>query len=313
MRVQDPTELALSEVRQVRDVHELRPFLRSKSSAVVARAAKMAAELEGGGLAPELVEAFRRLMKDAPRLDKGCQALTAIATALAKHDVRAVEIYRAGVRHVQMESSYGLPVDAAAPLRAVCAVGLVRARDPEALFEAVLLLVDEWPEARAGGVRALAESGSAEAELVLRHKALVGDKRAEVTGECLSGLLRLSPKTRSLPFVADFLDSFNPEIAEAAALALGESRITEAFAVLAQAFSRKPEGAILMAMALLRHDEAVAFLLRQLEESVDRTAASALHALAMYQGDPAVRTRVEKAVERRGGVAVRKAWRDHWK
>ncbi|MCU1259147.1 MAG: hypothetical protein JWO80_2032 [Bryobacterales bacterium] len=313
MRKPDPTEQALHALRQVRNPSDLAPFLRNKSAAVVARAAKMAAEMEGGDLTAELVEAFRRLMKDPAKLDKGCQALINITTAFAKRDAAVAEVYCAGIRHVQMEASYGPPVDAAAPLRAISAIGLVRMAYPEALLHAVDLLLDDWSEARSGAVRALAESGRPEAELVLRHKARIGDKRSEVTGECFSGLLRLGPRVRALPFVAEFLEHANGEVAEAAALALGESHLAEAFPLLAAAFARNSRTAILWAMALLRQDQAIEFLLRQVEEAPGRTAAAAVQALAIYDGDTAIRKRVEQTVAVRGGETLSKAWRDHWK
>jgi HEAT repeat protein len=315
MRKPDPTEEALHALHRVEDARELAPFLRHKSPAVVGRAAKKAAELEGGDLTAELVDTFRRLMKDPGKLDRGCEALIHIATALAKRDAPVAEVYCAGIRHVQMEGSYGPPVDAAAPLRAVCALGLVRMAYPEALLEATNLLLDPWAAARTGAVRALAESGRPEAELVLRYKARLGDKEPEVTGECFAGLLRLGPRVRALPFVAGFLADANDAVSEAAALALGESHLAEAFPILAEAFSRNgvSQGAILWAMALLRHDEAIEFLFRQLEEGRDRIAAAALQALAVFEADPSIRARATESAARRDSETVRKAWHDHWK
>jgi HEAT repeat protein len=314
MRKPDPVEQALDDLRSVQEAQDLAAFLRHKSATVVGRAAKKAADLEGGDLTAELVAAFRRLMKDPAKLDKGCQALIHIATALAKRDAAVAEVYSAGIRHVQMEGSYGPPVDAAAPLRAICAVGLVRANHPEALFDVLGLLLDKWPEARSGAIRALAESGKPEAELILRYKALLGDEMPEITGECFAGLLRLGPRARALPFVAEFLERGAGEVVEAAALALGDSKMAEAFPVLAAAFERNPasQSAILWAMGLLRNDEAVGFLLERLEAGRERTAAAALQALAIYKGDEAIRNRVAEVVERRGGEGVRKVWREQW-
>ena len=83
------------------------------------------------------------------------------------------------------------------------------------------LLADPEIAARAGAVRALGESGQSEAMLLLRLKALLGDDE-EIMGECFAALLRLAPAP-SLEFVADFLHSSSDEVAERAALALGES------------------------------------------------------------------------------------------
>lgn len=314
MRRPDPTEEALHTVRRIEDARELAPFLRHKSPTVVGRAARKAAELEGGELTTELVEAFRRLMKDPAKLDRGCQALIHIATALAKRDAPVAEIYMAGIRHIQMEGSFGPPVDAAAPLRGVCAAGLVRMVYPEALLEVTDLMLDAWAQARTGAIRAFAESGRPEAEVMLRYKARLGDKEPEVTGECFSGLLRLGPRARALPFVAGFLGHADEEVSEAAALALGESHLAEAFPLLADAFSRHPasQAAILWAMALLRHDEAIEFLFGQLADGRDGLAAAALHSLSVYEADPAIRDRAKSLTECRDSERVRKAWQEHW-
>lgn len=314
MRKPDPTEEALHALHRVEDARELAPFLRHKSPTVVARAAKKAAELEGGDLTTELVEAFRRLMKDPAKLDRGCQGLTNIATALAKRDAPVAEVYCAGIRHIQMEASFGPPVDAAAALRGICAAGLVRMAYPEALLEAADLLLNKWVASRTGAIRAFAESGRPEAEVLLRYKARLGDEEPEVMSECFAGLLRLGPRNRALPFVASFLRDASDEVSEAAALALGESRLADAFPLLAEAFALggTSQAAILWAMALLRVDEAVEFLFRQLEEGPDRIAAAALQALAIYRADPAIRARATELSRRRDSATVRKAWHEHW-
>ncbi len=317
MRKPDPTETALSELRRIDDARELAPYFRNRSSLVVARAAARAAELEGGDLTTELVQAFRRLIANGLKLDKGCQALTNIATALAKRDANAAEVYYAGIRHIQWEPVWGGSVDVAGPLRAMCAIGMVRMGHPEALFSVTDLLVDARPEARAGAIRALAESGKPEAELLLRYKARVGDEAAEVTSECFAAVIRLSPPGRALPFVAEFIDAAKSEVSEAAALALGESRLAAAFPLLAAAFERRPEpglrNAILWAMALLRSDEGIEFLFRQVTEGSTALASVALQSLGFYKADEVLRARVEAAVGQRGSEALGKAFSEHWR
>lgn len=313
MRKPDPVEQALQDVHRAATAQELARFLRHKSGAVIARAARKAVEIGGEELTAELIEAFRRLMKDPARLDKGCRGLIDLATALAARDASAAEVYCEGMRHVQMEGSFGPPVDAAAPLRGVCAIGLVRTSDPEALFRVLELLLDRWPEARSGAIRALGESGRPEAELVLRYKARIGDTVPEVMSECFAAVLRLGPRVRALPFIAGFLDG-DEEAAEAAALALGESRIAEAFPLLRDAFKNQPgsHSAILLGMALLRHDGAIEFLFEQLRSGRARTAAAALEALAIYRTDAAILDRARSIIAGSADHAIRKVWTEHW-
>jgi hypothetical protein len=88
----------------------------------------------------------------------------------------------------------------------------------------VNLLADKEVPARVGAIRGIADSGDIAGALLLRLKALVGDKEDEVIGECFAGLLRLAPAP-SVEFVAGFLKSASEEIRERAALALGESHL----------------------------------------------------------------------------------------
>jgi len=74
--------------------------------------------------------------------------------------------------------------DPSAPLRAGCALGLVRIKYPSALALLVDLLLDKAKVARRGAARALGASGLLAAVPLLRFKARIGDDPA-VTGECL--------------------------------------------------------------------------------------------------------------------------------
>lgn len=309
------TDQALQTIRAVRDTPEsfdlkrdLAPFLKHKSNHVAAAAASTAERLEAVALAPDLVEAFLELMKDPAKRDPGCEALIAIAKALVAMDDPAAKVYFAGVHHVQMEGSFGPPIDAAAALRGLCAQGLARMGHPDALIECVTLLADSEPAARAGAVRAIAESGDIAGTLLLRLKALLGDKEDEVIGECFSGLLRLAPGP-SLEFVAGFQSSRSDEIAEAAAFALAESHMQAAFPLLRKAWDETAQAerkrALLHAIALLRLDEAVEFLLVRVAEDREPAAADAIAALSLYGRDEAIRKRVEDIVENRGSAALK--------
>ena len=315
MRKAPSTEEALEAIHAIRQAPEkyelkrdLASFLRNRSNHVIAAAATAAAVLEVSGLAPELTEAFLELMRDPSKRDPGCKALTAIAKALAGMDAPAPQVYFAGIKHVQMEGSYGPPVDAAAELRGLCAQGLSRMSHPDTALECVRLLVDSEVAARSGAIRALGETGKHEALLLLRLKALAGDKEGEVLGECFAALLRLDPK-HSLDFVAEFLRSTDEEVAERAALALGDSKSAGAFALLRQALDEtvRPTNrrVLLAAIAMLRLDEAIEFLITRVAEESEQSAADSLAALAPYNRDDALRTRIRETIEGRKSPRLR--------
>lgn len=307
------TEDALAAVHAIRQspencdpTRDLAPFLRHKSNHVVAAAAATVEQLEAA-LAPDLVLAFEKLMRDPAKLDQGCKATIAVVQALIQLDDPAAKVYFAGIHHVQKEGSYGPPVDAAAPLRGLCARGLARMGHPDALLECVTLLADPEIAARTGAIRAIADSGRPDGVLLLRLKALMGDKEIEVTGECFAGLLSLDPQN-SVEFVAKFLNSAMEGIGEQAALALGESRLPAAFEVLRAAWERggmaEQRRTLLVAIAMLRIDDALEFLLSRLGEESGPVAADALAGLAFYARDEAVLTRVEGIIKQRGDQAL---------
>jgi len=310
-----PIEEALKAILAIREAPEkfdlkrdLAPFLGHKSNHVVAAAASTAERLEAVGLAQDLVDTFIGLMQDPAKRDPGCKALLAIVKALAAMDQSAARVYFLGIRHVQMEGSFGPPVDAAAELRGVSAQGLARMLDPDALQECVTLLVDREPAARAGAVRAIADTGSHEGVLLLRLKALVGDTSGDVMAECFAALLRLAPAP-SIEFVAGFLSASSDEIAEAAAFALGESHLPAAFPLLRKAWDEIAQAerkrALLLAIGMLRIDDAIEFLLARVGEDSQRAAADAIGALGLYARDEAVRARVEQCVNKTGSAALR--------
>jgi HEAT repeat protein len=140
-------------------VEELRASLANRSNLVVAKAAKIVRQHGLTQLIPDLVSAFDKLMSNPEKLDKRCAAITEIAMTLYEMDYSEPEVYRRGIRHIQMEASFGPPVDVAAALRGICAQGLVRTRDPHVLEEVVSLLVDPEVPARMGAIRALATNG----------------------------------------------------------------------------------------------------------------------------------------------------------
>ena len=277
---------------------EVAGFLNDKSSLLAAKAARIAGEWQSTELIPELLSAFERFLVKPEVTDKSCGAKTEIIKALCKLEHSSPSVFLRGIRYVQMEAVWGLPVDTAAELRGLSAIGLAQTAYPEALEEILPLLLDAERGARIGAVRAIAACGLPGDALVLRLKALSGDQETEVLGECFAALLRVEP-AKSLTFVATFLDAGQEAVAEAAALALGDARLESAFTVLRGAFqlprSRALRRTLLLAIALLRREPAIDFLLELVRTGDGQTFADAVAALAIYEQDPKLRERLEHA------------------
>ena len=301
----DPTsDAALAQLRQV---------LAGKSSHAAAKAAQIAGESEIGVLAADLVAAFERFMVNPVKTDPNCRAKAAIADALYRIGHDAETVFLRGIHHRQMEPVYGGRVDTAIDLRAASALGLVRMNYPDALVELADLLADPESRVRAAAAQAIAYAGSEHGVPLLRLKVLSGDDDPTVISECLSALLRLAPAS-SLPFAARLLDAADAAISEAAALALGGSRLPEAFEVLRQWWDRIADVALrrtaLLAIAMLRRDQPLDFLLALIKEADGPTAREAIAALGMYHHDDAIRQRVQECVEQRKDVDLRAAFAD---
>jgi hypothetical protein len=301
----DPSAIAL----------ELRKALRDRSNLVVAKAGKMAGELRVMEVVPDLVAAFERLMGNPAKLDKRCAATFEIAVALYAVDYTEPEVYLRGIKHVQMEASFGPQVDEGAKLRAQCALGLVRTRHPEAMSFVAEVLADKEAHARVGAIRALATNGGDAGVLLLRYKALMGDEDPEVLAECFTGLLT-ADFAKSLKFVARFVDDVSPEVSETAILAIGSQRRVEAFEVLRDKWERSVyseiRGTLLTAIAMVRVDEATEFLVDLLQTAATPTAVEIVKVLAAYHRQDRVRERVKKVVEETAGTELREAFRETW-
>ena len=281
---------------------EVARHLNSKMNLVAAKAARIAGEWEAAELTPELVAAFDRFMVKPETTDKRCAAKIEILKALCKLEYSSPSVFRRGLRHIQMEPTWGGSADTAAEVRALSAMGLAQTDYPDALEEILPLLLDSQRDARIGAVRAVAASGLPGGVLLLRLKALSGDE-PEVLGECFAALLRAAP-AQSLEFVAKFLDHREEAVAEAAALALGDSRLESAFAVLRDALERTRalplrRRTLLLAIALLRRENAIDYLLDLVRHGEGQTSADAVAALAMYEKDPNLQERLDRARQAR--------------
>ena len=301
----EETLLALRRVRESPETEESRQELRcvlsSEGPHAVARAAAIVGELGIEALVPDLVAAFPRFFDGLPRADPGCSAKTAIVEALRRlgHDDRA--LYRRGARHVQREPVFGGRVDTAVDLRGASALALAETASADVLVDLANLLADPEPPVRISAARAVAAHGRGTGIPLLHLKALAGDPEPRVVSECLLALLRLDARGE-MPFVASLLEK-GDEAAEAAAVALGESRLAEALPVLRdwlEPAGRRGLGRVaLFAIATLRRDESVDLLLSLAREEEPPTAREALAALASITSDAALYERARAAVDGR--------------
>jgi HEAT repeat protein len=302
----DPIQTALDRLDDVQPNtpdgrRQFAQALASKSNLVAAKAARMVGDSQLTDLAGNLAGAFGRFIeKGSP--DKGCVALTAIARALVKLDHDDADLFRRGMKHVQMEPVWGGSEDTAAELRAVCATGLANSRDTRKLRALVELLADrEWP-ARAGAVRAIATVGSEAASVLLRFKALIGDREPEVLSECLTGLLDVDG-AEALPVAASLVSSPHAEVREASILALGASRRADAVEFLKERFDavadRDTRKCILLALASSRTESAVEFLLDLIRNGSASAATLAYSAMSIHGADSRLRAAVVTAAEGR--------------
>jgi len=277
---------------------QLRKHLASKTSLIVAKTAEIIAHIEDHDFTPDLIAAFHRFMVDGAKTDKGCAAKNAIVKALLAAECDDEELFRTGIRHVQHEPTWGGRSDTAAPLRALCGLGLVQVGSPDAMNELAALLADKVADARIGAAGALGHCGPTAAPL-LRFKVMTGDEEPAVLAECLTGLMALSPSA-SFEFVAGFVDPRYESLYEHAALALAESRLPGVLELLKEkwtaTFDREFKQTLLLPIVLTRSEEARDFLISVLETSELRMATAAIATLGIYREDETMRKRAEEAI-----------------
>ena len=267
--------------------------IHSKYNFVTAKAAQMVARHGAVPLAGELEKALaarlERAATGAEKDDKGCAAKLALARAMVELEYDAPQLFARGLQYIQMEPTWGRTIDVAAEFRAVCAMGLVNGAYPDKLRALLSLLMDkEWP-ARSGAVRAIGVEGSEAAILLLRFKAMTGDENPEVIQECFSALLG-AERAQAVPFIDSFCDAKQEEIAEAAMLALGASRRSDAVAVLENRFEQRRNPrllkTLLLAVASSRSEDARRWL-KTVAEGDGPEAAAAQSAIESCWPDEA--------------------------
>jgi HEAT repeat protein len=301
-------DLLLEQLTQLREeptseesIDQIRQILKSKQAIAIAQAAKLAGKFELSSLIPELVTAFNDGLTK-PTADPNCHAKSAIADALYRMSYSEETLFLQGIRHVQMEPVWGGQVDTAVKLRGICAMGLVRMNYRDAMTELADLLADPEAPARIAAARAIAYSENEQGIPLLRLRSRIGDE-PQVISECLAALLKLAPQ-KSFAFVAQFLEDPQPQTQELVALALGESRLPEAFESLRHWWGRQADPELrqagLLAIAMLRADQAFDFLITLIAKGRELDARDAIAALKIYQQDSALWQRVTSAAEQRG-------------
>src|SRR5260370_7060522 len=103
----------------------IKKSLANRSNFIVAKAARLA---EDGGLADllsDLLAAYDRFFVNAEKTDPQCWAKNALSRALAKLEYRDKDIFLRGLRHHQMQPTWGGRSDSAGTLPANSALALV--------------------------------------------------------------------------------------------------------------------------------------------------------------------------------------------
>jgi HEAT repeat protein len=292
-------------------VAELRKRLGDRSSLVVAAAAGIAGEGALHELAGELVAAFDRFLVDPVKDDKLCRAKVAIVQALDRMEHQDPEVFLKAARHVQPEPVWGGTEDSAPPLRAAALVALARAEGTGSLPILVDALADPARDVRIAAAVALGAVGTEGAGLVLRLKVRLGDSDPEVLSECLGGLLAVDPEA-NLPLVAESLDPGDAVACEAAAMALGRSRLAEALEPLRDCWQRSHSAElrqhVLLAIAILRRPPAIDFLAGLVASGPEPDAIAALSALRIYKEDRRLGERVAGLVGGRKSTRLQAAF-----
>jgi HEAT repeat protein len=281
------------------DVMELRRFIGDRSNLVVAAAAAIVGERTLVELAADLEAAFDRFLIDPLKTDKLCRAKIAVIQALDKIEHLKRGIFEKAAGHVQLEPVFGGKEDSAARLRAAAIFALSRIGGSDYHRLLVDSLTDSETDVRIAAAQALGYVGTEAAGLVLRLKARLGDTNSDVLSECLSGLLMLEPE-ENLDFVCEFLDPLDSAQCEAAALALGKTRLPAALEALKACWQRSHEPALkqqlLLAIAMMRLPAAIDFLLDLVGSGSEATALAAISALKFHRYDPRLCERLAAAV-----------------
>jgi hypothetical protein len=303
-------EQQMSELRKLdvtaKGAHDdLRKVLRGEKGLLIAIAAKLVEEHRLDALAGDCAAAFGKLIEDGNKKDPGCRGKLAIAKALHALEVWEERVFVAGLRISQLEGFD--QVDTAAPVRGICGLAHVHMYRANALDVLAELLADEERNARTCAAQGLGDSGKPEAAALLRYKLLLDNEAdADVLAACFDALFALARES-STEFAIRLLDA-SGALAEAAAIALGSSRVTEAVDALAgwcetcRPEQRQRVGYV--ALALLRTDAANAILVEAIRERGKADAVAAAKALSTFKEDAAIATMLRDVLAERSDIAA---------
>jgi HEAT repeat protein len=300
-----------SEPPAATDSTELRRYLGDRSNLVIAAAAALVGERTLGELAGALEAAFDRFLVDPIKTDKLCRAKIAIVQALDTLEHLKRDVFEKAARHVQLEPGWGKPEDTGAPLRGAALFALARIGGSDYHTLLVDSLTDSEKDVRMAAAQALGYVGTEAAGLVLRLKARLGDAAADVLSECLSGLLTIGPED-NLEFVCEYLDPLVPDRCEAAALALGKTRLPGALDALKACCGQSHQPAlteqILLAIAMMRLPAATDFLVELVGSDSEALALAAISALKFHRYDSRLCERLAAAVKATGSRVLQSRW-----
>lgn len=317
-------------------IDRLRKALTHRNNFIVAKAAKLVEENVVFALLPGVLTAYDRFFADAETTDPQCWAKNALVKALVALEHRDKDAYLRGLRHHQLEGTWGGTTDTAGTLRGASALALVNCPgipDAELLALLIELFADPDKAVRVAAAHAIGNVGGPSAPLLLRLRALLGSgEEPEVLGACYSSLLDREG-SRAIPFVARYLEDGDDNSAEAA-FALSATHKPEALAALIvrrraaanprrtdfsrPGFSRSDlarddswfDGILLSAIALCRLPEALDYLLAIIERD-EPASAPAIEAIGRAAPTLETRARVEQAVHKSGSRRLELALRKH--
>jgi HEAT repeat protein len=311
---------ALAALREARDspstAEQLRKALKDRNNYLASKAAALAGEMRLEALVPDLLAAFERFLTDAAKSDPQCWAKNAIARALKDLGHGDAAVFLRGLGHFQLEPVWGGRQDTAATLRATCALALPGCTlgDFETLAALIEALADPAKPVRIDAARAIAQLPRPESALLLRLKALAGDRDPEVTGHVFTALLSVAPRD-SVAFVARFLDDAGPDVRAEAAAALAVSHEPAAAEALKRHWERLEDPlerrAVLAFLGSSPAVEAAEFLLSVIAAH-SAHAADALAALAAGRYRGRFRERAAAVVAEAGDPRLEKLFGATW-
>jgi HEAT repeat protein len=299
------------------DIALIKKSLAHRNNFIVGKAARFAEDAGLSDLVPDLLAAYDRFFTNPEKTDPQCWAKNALSRALVRLECRDKDVFLRGLRHHQLEPTWGGRSDSAGTLRANCAHALIACNgldNQELLVILIDTLVDEDKTVRLETVRALAQLGEM-AVPVLRLRAMIPSRppeEPEVLGQCFSALLAIE-RDAAIPFVARFLEAGDDPAGEAA-FALAETRSPAALAALLRRQKDVADewfsGVLLSAIALTRLPEAIDFLLGMIERE-EREAPRAIEALSRVATGAELRARLVQSIEATCSPRLLKALREN--